>query len=51
MIDEKATERFMTAPWLAEVNLEIKKAICEALVEARASAGATLLCRGNQTTT
>ncbi|MGO9920220.1 MAG: cyclic nucleotide-binding domain-containing protein [Isosphaeraceae bacterium] len=46
MIDEKATERFMTAPWLAEVDLEIKKAICEALVEARASAGATLLAQG-----
>jgi CRP/FNR family cyclic AMP-dependent transcriptional regulator len=46
MIGPKATERFMAAPWLAEVDLEIKKAICEALVEARAPAGATLLEQG-----
>jgi len=46
MIDAKATERFMTAPWLAEVDPEIKKAICDVLVEARAPAGATLLAQG-----
>jgi len=46
MIDAKATERFMTSPWLAEVDLEIKKAICDVLVEARAPAGATLLAQG-----
>jgi len=46
MIDPKATERFMMAPWLAEVDPEIKKAICNALVEARSPAGATLLAQG-----
>lgn len=46
MIDPKATERFMMAPWLAEVDPEIKKAICLVLVEARAPAGATLLAQG-----
>ncbi len=46
MIDAKATERFMTAPWLAEVDPEIKKAIFDVLEEARAPAGATLLAQG-----
>jgi CRP/FNR family transcriptional regulator, cyclic AMP receptor protein len=46
MIEAKATERFMASPWLAEVDLEIKKAICNALVEARAPFGATLLAQG-----
>jgi CRP-like cAMP-binding protein len=46
MIDPKATERFMVAPWLAEVDPEIKKAICDVLVEARAPAGTTLLAQG-----
>jgi CRP-like cAMP-binding protein len=46
MIDPKATERFMMAPWLAEVDPEIKKAICHVLVETRAPAGATLLAQG-----
>ena len=43
MIDAQATERFMAAPWLAEVDRDTKKAILNALVEARAPAGATLL--------
>ena len=43
MIDAEATERFMAAPWLADVDPDAKKAIFEALVEARAPAGATLL--------
>jgi CRP-like cAMP-binding protein len=46
MIDPKATERFMMAPWLAEVEPEIKKAICNVLVEAKAPAGAILLAQG-----
>ena len=46
MIDAKATERFMAAPWLADVDLQTKRSICEALVEARAAAGATLLEQG-----
>jgi CRP/FNR family cyclic AMP-dependent transcriptional regulator len=43
MINPEATERFMAAPWLGEVGPEEKRAILEALVEGRASAGATLL--------
>jgi CRP/FNR family transcriptional regulator, cyclic AMP receptor protein len=43
MINGEATERFMAAPWLGEVDPEGKRAILEALVEARAPAGATLL--------
>ena len=46
MIDAEATKRFMAAPWLAEVDPEIKRAICGALVEARAPTGATLLEQG-----
>jgi CRP/FNR family transcriptional regulator, cyclic AMP receptor protein len=46
MIDAKATERFMAAPWLAEVDSDIKRAISGVLVEARASIGATLLEQG-----
>ena len=46
MIDPKATERFMTAPWLTEVDPEIKKAICNVLVETKAPAGAVLLEQG-----
>src|SRR5262245_61743823 len=43
LIDARASERFMAAPWLAEVPRETKRAILGALVEARAPAGATLL--------
>jgi CRP/FNR family transcriptional regulator, cyclic AMP receptor protein len=46
MIDTKATERFMAAPWLGDVDPETKRAISEALVEARAPKGATLLPQG-----
>jgi CRP-like cAMP-binding protein len=46
MIDAQATERFMAAPWLAEVAPDTKRAILSALVEARAPAGATLLEQG-----
>jgi CRP/FNR family cyclic AMP-dependent transcriptional regulator len=46
MIDAKAAERFMAAPWLAEVDPDIKRAISGALVEARESTGATLLEQG-----
>jgi len=48
MIDPKATERFMTAPWLVEVEPEIKKAICNVLVEAKAPAGTILLEQGQR---
>ena len=43
MMDAEATERFMAAPWLADVDPEGKQAILDALVEARAPAGVTLL--------
>src|SRR4051794_24350369 len=43
MIDAEAAERFMAAPWLAEVDPDTKRALLNALVEARAPAGATLL--------
>jgi CRP/FNR family cyclic AMP-dependent transcriptional regulator len=46
MIDAEATERFMAAPWLAEVDRDTKRAISGALVEARAPTGATLLEQG-----
>jgi CRP-like cAMP-binding protein len=46
MIDAEATERFMAAPWLAEVDRDTKRAIASALVEARAPAGSTLLEQG-----
>jgi CRP/FNR family transcriptional regulator, cyclic AMP receptor protein len=46
MIDAKAIERFMAAPWLAEVDPDTKRAISGVLVEARASTGATLLEQG-----
>jgi CRP/FNR family transcriptional regulator, cyclic AMP receptor protein len=43
MIDTQASERFMAAPWLGEVDPDIKLAIFGALVEARAPSGAILL--------
>jgi CRP-like cAMP-binding protein len=46
MIDAQATERFMAAPWLTEVDRDTKKAILGALVEARAPVGSTLLEQG-----
>jgi CRP-like cAMP-binding protein len=46
MIDVQVTERFMAAPWLPEVDRDTKKAILDALVEARATTGAILLEQG-----
>ena len=43
MINEEAAGRFMTAPWLVEVDREIKLALLNALAEERAEAGAVLL--------
>ncbi len=43
MIDVEVTERFMSAPWLQEVDPDTKMTILGALVEARAPDGATLL--------
>src|SRR5271165_6732573 len=46
MINEEAARRFMTAPWLVEVDREIKLALLNALAEERAEAGAVLLAQG-----
>ena len=46
MIAIEATERFMAAPWLAEVDRDTKRLILNSLVEARAPAGAILLAQG-----
>ena len=46
MIDAEASRRLLAAPWLAEVDPDIKKAILNVLVEARAPAGAILLEQG-----
>jgi len=46
MLDSQATERFMATPWLAEIDRDTKKRILIALVETRASSGATLLAQG-----
>ena len=51
MIDAEATERFMSAPWLGEVDPESKMAILGALVEARAPAGPPCWSRTSPTTT
>jgi CRP-like cAMP-binding protein len=45
MIDTQASERFMAAPWLGEISPEVKRAILNALVEARAPEGAILLAQ------
>jgi CRP/FNR family cyclic AMP-dependent transcriptional regulator len=45
MIDTQASERFMAAPWLGEIDAETKRSILNALVEARAPSGATLLAQ------
>ena len=46
MINEDAANRFMTAPWLTDVERESKLALLNTLVEERASAGAILLAQG-----
>ena len=45
MIDTQASERFMAAPWLGEIDPDTKRAILNALVEARAPSGAILLAQ------
>ena len=45
MIEIEASERFMAAPWLGEVDAETKRAILTALVEAKAASGAILLAQ------
>ena len=46
MLDEVAADRFMKAPWLAEVDREPKLPLLNALDEERASAGTVLLAQG-----
>lgn len=43
MIDAEATQRFMAAPWLGEIDPDGKRAILDALVETQTRAGVTLL--------
>jgi CRP/FNR family cyclic AMP-dependent transcriptional regulator len=45
MIDIQASEQFMAAPWLGEIDTESKRSILTALVEARAPSGAILLAQ------
>ncbi len=47
MVQAEAAERFMAAPLLADVDREARVALLEALVEARAPAGAVLLEQGH----
>jgi CRP-like cAMP-binding protein len=46
MLISETTERFMSAPWLAEIDQDTKRTILSTLVEARAPSGATLLAQG-----
>jgi CRP-like cAMP-binding protein len=46
MIDDQAATRFMTAPWLPEVDRETKLALLNALSEERAKKGTVLLAQG-----
>jgi CRP-like cAMP-binding protein len=46
MINDEAAMRFMTAPWLTEVDRETKLALLNALSEERAKAGTVLLAQG-----
>src|SRR3954451_8561340 len=46
MINDEAIQRFMAAPWLAEVERGPKQALLNALAEERAAAGAALLSQG-----
>ncbi len=46
MINEEAAKRFMSAPWLAEVDRESKVALLNTLAEERAKAGSILLAQG-----
>jgi CRP-like cAMP-binding protein len=46
MLDTQTTERFMAAPWLAEIDPDTKRKILSALVETRAPFGALLLAQG-----
>jgi CRP-like cAMP-binding protein len=46
MIHDEAARRFLTAPWLADVDRETKLALLNTLEEARAKAGDVLLAQG-----
>src|SRR5262249_17546791 len=46
MIHDEAARRFMTAPWLVEVDRETKLALLNSLKEERAKDGAVLLAQG-----
>ncbi|GAC1473687.1 MAG: hypothetical protein NVSMB9_22750 [Isosphaeraceae bacterium] len=46
MVQAEAAGRFLSAPWLADVDPKERPTILEALVEDRAPAGAVLLAQG-----
>jgi len=46
MINDEAARRFMTAPWLLEVDRDIKLALLNSLAEERTNTGAVLLAQG-----
>jgi CRP-like cAMP-binding protein len=46
MINEEAARRFMTAPWLVDVDRETKQALLNVLAEERAKASTVLLAQG-----
>ena len=46
MVEAEAIEQFMSAPFLAKVEIQTRRAVLEALVEQRAPAGTVLLAQG-----
>jgi CRP-like cAMP-binding protein len=46
MVKGDAAERFLAAPWLADVDPELRRALLDRLEEHRAPAGAVLLAQG-----
>jgi CRP-like cAMP-binding protein len=46
MVEDDATERFLSAPMWADVDLKSRRAVFEALEESHAPAGATLMTQG-----
>jgi CRP-like cAMP-binding protein len=46
MVEDDATERFLSAPMWADVDLKSRRAVLEALEESRARAGAILMKQG-----
>lgn len=47
MVSHDAAERFLTAPWLAELDASSREALVQVLREGRAEAGSILLAEGH----